>query len=328
MSKISVIVPVYNVEKWIERCARSLFEQTLDDIEYIFVDDCSTDNSIHVLKNIANEYPERESNIKYLHHKKNTGQSGARRDGMAIATGDYIIHCDADDWVDVDMYESMYQKAVESNADAVVCDILLEMYDSTKCLNYNAKYEDHRLMYDCIAPISVEYCSMCNRLISRKIFESHSILPFEGVNMWDDVGLAIRLRFYIRDTKVISKPYYHYNRMNEHSTTKRPALGRVMEQVECVKKLEQFFIKEKEFGKYERFLAYLKIVAKESLLEINPKLWITTFPEAKKYIYSLRMHFPKVLWIKYLLLSYCKNIGIVTWEFCSRLFGVYKKIKI
>ena len=104
MYKVSVIVPVYNAGRYIERCLRSLFEQTLDSIEYIFVDDCSPDDSMDILKRVLDEYPERKDDVKILTHQVNTGQSGARRDGMRIASGEYMIHCDADDWVDTDSY--------------------------------------------------------------------------------------------------------------------------------------------------------------------------------------------------------------------------------
>ena len=97
MPKVSVIVPVYNAEKYIERCVRSLYNQTLDDIEYIFVDDCTPDNSMEVLQKVMDEYPKRKLHTKIIIHTTNTGQSGSRKDGILAATGDYIIHCDADD---------------------------------------------------------------------------------------------------------------------------------------------------------------------------------------------------------------------------------------
>lgn len=265
--KVSVIVPIYKAEKYIERCARSLFEQTLDDIEYIFVNDCTPDRSMWVLQQVAKEYPHRLANIRILNHEKNTGQSGARRDGMAVASGEYVIHCDADDWVELDMYESMYSKAIETGSDAVTCDLIQEFNGHTQVLHYNNTYEDHRLMYDCFVPISVEYCSMCNRLISRKVFQEHAVLPFERVNMWDDVGLAIRLRYYISHTEVINKAYYHYNRQNEASTTKRPILSRSMEQIECVRQLETFFVQEGSAHLYRCFIAFLKFEAKKDLFE-------------------------------------------------------------
>lgn len=105
MSKVSVIVPIYGVEKYIERCARSLFEQTLDDIEYIFVDDCSPDKSIEILNAVIADYPQKIPYIKIIQHKKNKGLPLARRSGWKAATGEYIANCDSDDWVDSALFE-------------------------------------------------------------------------------------------------------------------------------------------------------------------------------------------------------------------------------
>lgn len=289
MPKVSVIVPVYKVEQYIERCVRSLFEQTLDDIEYIFVNDCTPDKSVQLLHTILENYPKRQRQVVILNHSVNTGQSGARRDGMKVASGDFIIHCDADDWVDLDMYEKMYKKAIESNADAVCCDMVMEFAESQKYLQYVNCFSDHQLMYDCIAPISVEYCSMCNRLISRKVYDKYSIAPFEGVNMWDDVGLSIRFRYYIQNCAVINKPFYHYNRQNENSTTRRPVLGRIQEQIECAKQLEAFFISEGALSQYTRFISLVKLVAKDDLFQIDMDLWRKTFPETRKLVNLLKI---------------------------------------
>ena len=111
MPKVSICIAVYNVEKYIEQCVRSLFEQTLDDLEYIFVDDASPDASIDVLLRVLEDYPHRKNQVKLLRHETNQGVAVARKDAIAAATGEYIIHCDPDDWVDLDMYEKLYVKA-------------------------------------------------------------------------------------------------------------------------------------------------------------------------------------------------------------------------
>ena len=100
--KVSVIVPIYNRENVIEPCARSLFEQSLNDIEYIYVDDGSKDRSVEVLKNILDNYPKRKTWVKIICQPDNKGVAVARRIGIEHATGEYIIHCDTDDWVDID----------------------------------------------------------------------------------------------------------------------------------------------------------------------------------------------------------------------------------
>ena len=125
--KVSVIIPVYGVEKYIEQCARSLFEQTMQEgIEFIFIDDCSPDRSIGILKEVLKEYPHREPQVKIIRHSENQGSGGTRRTGVENATGEYVIHCDSDDWVEPDMYETLYRKAAKEDADIVGCDYISE----------------------------------------------------------------------------------------------------------------------------------------------------------------------------------------------------------
>ena len=103
MPKVSVIVPVYGVERYMERCARSLFEQTLDDIEFIFVDDCSPDRSLDILNEVLEEYVDRQLQTQIVRLDQNGGLPNARKVGLRLATGNYIIHCDSDVWVERDM---------------------------------------------------------------------------------------------------------------------------------------------------------------------------------------------------------------------------------
>ena len=99
--KVSIIVPIYRVEEYIERCAESLFAQTFDDIEYIFVDDCSPDKSVEILQRTLEKYPHRKRLTRIERLSSNSGQAAVRRQGIQLASGDYTVHCDSDDWMDV-----------------------------------------------------------------------------------------------------------------------------------------------------------------------------------------------------------------------------------
>ena len=111
MPAVSVIVLVYKVEKYIERCARSLFGQTLQDMEFIFVDDDSPDRSIEVMERVLEDFPLRRGQVKVIRNEVNLGLPESRRMGVAAATGEYIIHCDSDDWPEPEMYAKLYSKA-------------------------------------------------------------------------------------------------------------------------------------------------------------------------------------------------------------------------
>ncbi len=126
MVAVSVCIPVYKVEKYIEKCARTLFEQTMTDgIEFIFVNDCTPDKSIDVLEKVLEEYPQRKAQTRIIHHEKNCGPVAARNTAIKNASGNYIICCDSDDWIDLELYETMYKKALETGADMVCCPVIV-----------------------------------------------------------------------------------------------------------------------------------------------------------------------------------------------------------
>ena len=118
MVKVSIIVPFYNVEKYIKKCLETLVNQTLQEIEILLVNDGSKDNSEQIAKEYCEKYPEK---IIYL-EKENGGLSDARNYAIPQAKGEYIAFLDSDDYVELDMYEKMYKLAKEDNSDMVECD--------------------------------------------------------------------------------------------------------------------------------------------------------------------------------------------------------------
>lgn len=126
MIKVSIIVPVYNVEKYIHKCLDSLVNQTLKELEFIFVNDGSPDNSPKIIK----EYQKKDKRIKLL-NKENGGQASARNLGLEHAKGEYIAFLDSDDYVKENMYEILYNRAKKDNLDIVICNNCLVYKDST-----------------------------------------------------------------------------------------------------------------------------------------------------------------------------------------------------
>lgn len=211
MPKVSVIIPVYGVEKYIERCARSLFEQTLDDIEYIFVDDCSPDKSIAILEKIIKEYQPRlkkeHKNVRIERLSNNCGLPNVRRYGINLATGDYIAHCDSDDWVDVHMYEEMYNKAIEEDADVVVCD-----FCSTDCENEQySKGLISKERENVIVDVLLWRIAGClwNKLVRRKEYTDHD-LNYPTHNMGEDAALIVQILWNAKRISYLPKPLYYY----------------------------------------------------------------------------------------------------------------------
>lgn len=116
---ITICVPIYGVEKFIKKCAQSLSVQTYSNIEYIFVNDCTKDNSIAILKDALKQYPQRLEQVKIINHKANEGLGGARTIAIKNATGDYILHVDSDDYLASNAVDLLMNKAELSGADIV-----------------------------------------------------------------------------------------------------------------------------------------------------------------------------------------------------------------
>ena len=193
MPKVSVIIPVYNVEKYIERCAVSLFEQTLEDIEYIFVNDFTPDNSMDILEGVIQKYPKRINQIKIIQMAENSGQASARNTGFVNATGDFVIHCDSDDWVEVSMYEKLYAKAIDSKADIVVCDFFHET-------NYGAEIEHYESIYNPFECLEYSkrpvWWTLWNRLVRRDLIDNSGISFVPEINYFEDMCYMMRLYYY------------------------------------------------------------------------------------------------------------------------------------
>ena len=107
----SILVPVYGVEKYIERCARSIFEQTYHNLDIVFVDDCTPDKSIDLLQRVLEDYPKRKAQTRIIRHAHNRGLSAARNTAVAAAIGTFLTHVDSDDWIELNAVEVLVSEA-------------------------------------------------------------------------------------------------------------------------------------------------------------------------------------------------------------------------
>lgn len=210
--KVSVIIPVYGVEKYIERCAISLFEQTLTEMEFIFVDDCSPDHSIQVLERIINKYPLRKNQITILHHQQNKGLPQARQTGISRASGEFIAHCDSDDWVTLDAYESLYNLAIKNEADIVAFDDV-EYYAEDKQPIYRMFDSNVTITIDNHLSTWLFKWSLCCKLIKKDIYNN----PYNYIfhNHGEDMALFFQLLKYSKHCLYVPKAFYIANKQNE-----------------------------------------------------------------------------------------------------------------
>ena len=302
---ISVIVPVYNTEKYLDKCIQSILGQTYSNIELLLIDDGSTDSS----GEICDKYAQLDHRVRVF-HKENGGASTARNMGLDNAKGSWIAFVDSDDWIDSEMYSEMHSLAVTESVDAVYCDIMFEDLGVQSVCSYNNKFEDHQLMQKCLVPISVQYFSMCNKLIAKNVFESNNIRATEGANMWEDVELAVKVRYFVNSSKVINTPYYHYNRNNITSTTHSKRQLLMDGQIERVKQIELFFVKQGAKSEYKHFISLLKLHVKQGYFVLDIEKWVNTFKEARWSLHKLSNVFPQREIMKYTIVSFLGKLGI------------------
>lgn len=214
---VSVLVPVYNVEKYFKKCLLSLFKQTYPTIEYIFVDDCSTDSSIQILNDVLKDFPNRINNVKIISHSVNRGLAVSRNTALNVASGDYIIHIDSDDYIEYDMIASMIEKATKNNSDMVICDFYLEYPQKTVILknNFSNKKKDYLEFLINRKTLS----SIVARLIKRSVVVDNNIFFIEGLNQGEDYVTSPRVTYYCNVINKVETPLYHYIKFNLDSYT-------------------------------------------------------------------------------------------------------------
>lgn len=222
--KISVITPVYNVRPFIRRCVESLMAQTFTDIEYIFVNDASSDGSIDILKEIVSSYPHK--NITILTHEVNSGLPASRKTGFEYASGDYIFNCDGDDFVEPAMLEKMYAAVVGSGADYAYCDFYLTYKKSERymsCPSYTTADDALRNGY---LRGAMKY-NVWNKLIKRELYDG-VVFPVDHKKGGEDM---IMLGILSKAKKVAHVPeaLYHYVKTNTSAISESFSQQRVID---------------------------------------------------------------------------------------------------
>ena len=238
--KISILIPVYGVERFIKKCANSLFHQSYQNIEYIFVNDCSKDRSIDVLKRIISKYPHLNDRIKIINHETNKGLSGARNTALLASTGDYIMPFDSDDYISDDNAVQSIVKEIENN-DADV--VLFNMQHVYKNKTYIPKVTIPESTSDIVKASlkrTIPVC-LCGGVYKKSLFTSHGIQSVEGLSMGEDYVVKPRILYYAKKIVYLNKAYYCYLHTNESSYTNSFNFSRITDLSKCMSILRSFF---------------------------------------------------------------------------------------
>lgn len=284
MKKVSVIIPVYNVSAFISYNVRALLSQTLQEVEYIFVDDASPDNSIDILYDNLDNFPNRKDSVKVIHHQENKGLPAARNTGLALAQGEYVYHCDSDDWVEPEMLEKMYTAAKAADADIVYCDFFLSFEKNERYMS-NPRYETAEdLLKKGFLGGTMKY-NVWNKLVRRSLYVDNGITFPEGHSMGEDMTM-IQLAAVADNVAYVPYAFYHYVKLNEGAFSNSYTQNK-LDDIRYNVDRTVLFLQEKFGNSLEKEISLFKLNIKLPFLLTGDKgmykLWKEWYPESDKY---------------------------------------------
>ncbi len=261
--KVSVIVPVYNVEKYIDKCLESLEKQTLKDFEVIIVNDGTKDNSEAIIK----KYLARNKNFKY-YKKENGGLSDARNYGLKYASGEYIAFLDSDDYISFEAYEKMYNKAKTNDYDIVVCDLNYVYPD--KIVRAYSNIKDDTM--DIKKTFINIYPAAWNKIFKRSLFNND---VYFKIGVWfEDVEFIYRLLPYIKSIGVIHEPFNQY--VQREGSITNTINRKIYDYIDNMNGIVDFYKERNLYEKYQNELEYVYV----------RYIYATFIKSASKYQYS------------------------------------------
>lgn len=291
---ISIIIPIYNSEKYLLRALDSLFQSSSNALEYIFIDDASADKSLAMLYDYIDVHQIPKAIVKIISLVENKGSANARNEGLKIATGEYIAFFDADDWIAGDGYADMYNYAVEKNLDIVWTDFY---YSDGK--THERKIQDlESNSIQCIKNLLKErlHGALWNKLYKRELFVANSIYFPSGQDYWEDLSTNVILFSKADSVGYLNKAFYYYFQGNENSLGSKSLEKKISQIVNNCNRIIEYLNKNYRTV-FDVEINYLKLASKQTLLfttEIqNFYSWENLYREANKYILkfsSLPLH--------------------------------------
>lgn len=215
MSKVSIIVPVYNSEKYLDKCILSLLNQTYEDIEIILIDDKSNDKSINILEQYQEMFKDK---IKVLKNEKNSGAAASRNKGLDIATGEYVIFIDSDDYLDLDAIEKMVKQLEKTDSDiARINRTMVFKGVNVSFLGRKVKFDEESVIRpkEQLSYLTEEWPAVTNKLFKRELIANRR---FPEDLKWEDYPFCVPLLYKANKVAVVTGPNYRYT-VNPNGTT-------------------------------------------------------------------------------------------------------------
>lgn len=216
--KLSVCIPVHNVAPYFERCVRSLFEQTYADLEYIFVDDASRDDSITIIERLLADYPVRKSATRIIRHETARGALASRLEALSEATGELVAFCDSDDWLDANFYADLARPFENAEVDLAFAPMVRNensaLTNGVMLRSFDGRGADYLHAVGSIEAFN----SMVNKVFRRTVASSRAVVP-EGLSIAEDLCWTTQIVAHCRRAIYVPTSRYHY-RVNEASLSR------------------------------------------------------------------------------------------------------------
>lgn len=291
MELVSVIVPIYNVEKYLDKCVQSIRTQTYKDLEIILVDDGSPDSC----GEMCDTYEKQDARIKVI-HKKNGGLSDARNAGALIATGKYLLFVDSDDYIEQDLIQKTVESAEEYQSDMVLFDYKrLEPDGTIEICSISGLPENQSFSLEDYSNAMIESVSAWNKLFLRKFFMKSNVRFPVGYH-YEDLGSSPKYLLAAKKISYIRQPFYNYLIREGSIISSTKEEKNYHDRCEMMETVKVYFQQNNAYDKYVKELEYLTlfhvyfIPAKEILFRKGDRKYIEMFREFVKKQYPEYAH--------------------------------------
>lgn len=277
--KISVIVPVYNTEKYLRRCIDSILAQTFTDFELLLINDGSRDSS----GAICDEYAAKDSRVRVF-HKENGGVSSARNVGLDNAKGEWISFVDSDDWVDHTFLELVILDATRHKADVVFCDSIFEFSNIQKIYKHYNWEKTHNA--GLAEFISTTWTCLWGCIINRSIISNNHIKCPENITFCEDFHFIVRVCFFANIIKKIPVALYHYTQ-RDGSAVHSSSLS-TREEIWVYSDIIAFFKSKRAYNHFKKVMAWRLLKASQKFaLNVNDfEKFNRLYPEKRGFIFG------------------------------------------
>ena len=306
---ISVIAPIYGVEKYIVQFAESLLGQTYDNIQFIFVNDGSKDSSIELLEGLINgKYISLKDKITIV-NKENQGLPAARCTGMEYATGDYVLHVDSDDWLERDAIEQIASVAAETDSEVIYFDFYKE-YSTRSKLDKEREYSVQTKMKYISGMLNYKaYGYVWNKCVKRSLYLNNDI-RFPAYGMHEDIYLMSQLLFVAESIVHLPSALYHYRRDNPGSISAAKRKNRRRDSALNMMDL------------YERYKSDLE---NSPIRDSYGEILFRTGWLSLRYDFGFFDKFPTLAMTLRTLPLSCKHKTFILWQFVAKVYSMFRK---